>query len=157
MFELIALIALFIVLSGLFAMVDTAILSVSHGEVEELVTQKKHGALALRSVTRDITRSVIVVVIFTNTINILGPILIGQKAIAVFGSEVIGIMTAVLTLASIIFAEVLPKGLGSHYAPAVSRVAAPFILALVYVLFPLVFLLEKLVNLFKSGERVIGT
>jgi CBS domain containing-hemolysin-like protein len=157
MLELLFLIAGFIVASGVLSLTDAALLSISFAEVEELVTQRKTGATALRAVSRRLTRAVIVIVMFTNTINILGPILIGQKAIEVFGGTVIGYITAFLTFASIIFSEIIPKALGTHYAPKVSRVVAPIVLAFIYALYPIVVVLEKLVGIFKSGKRPIGT
>jgi putative hemolysin len=157
MLELITLTIGFILLSGLLALVDAAILSVSRAEIEELVGRGAWGSTALKAVNRRITRAVIVVVIFTNTVNILGPILIGERTVRLFGSTAIGIITALLALGTIVFSEVIPKSLGAHYAPVVSRIFAPFILGAAYVLFPIVWLLERLVNLFKEGKRAIGT
>jgi CBS domain containing-hemolysin-like protein len=111
----------------------------------------------LRAVSRRLTRAVVVIVIATNTVNVLGPILIGEQATAVFGSSVIGLLAAVLTLSTIIFSEIIPKALGTHYAPVIARGVAPVILACIYALYPVVIALEKLVSLFKIGMRPIGT
>ena len=157
MFELILYIVVFIVLSGLMAMVDAAVLSVSRAEVEELVQQKKWGANALQAVALRLPRAVVIIVVLTNTINILGPILAGKKAVAVYGDAVIGVVTAILTFGTIIFSEIIPKSLGAHYAPLISRASAPIILALIYGLYPLVLALAWVSRLFQSGERRIGT
>ncbi len=155
--SLLLLIAVFVLVSGVLSLVDAALLSISFAEVEELVAQKKMGSLALRAVSRRLTRAVVVLVIVTNTVNILGPILVGQEAVKVFGSTAIGVITAVLTFATIIFSEIIPKALGTHYAPFIARAVAPVILVSTYVLFPVVYPLEKLVGLFKTGKRPIGT
>jgi putative hemolysin len=147
----------FIVLSGVLAMTDAALLSISFAEVEELVAQKKSGALALRKVTRKLTRTVVVIVIFTNTVTILGPILIGEAAVRLYGSASIGFVTAALTLVSILFSEIFPKAIGSHYAQTIGRIVAPVILFFTAALFPVVYVLEKLVSLVKLGKRRIGT
>jgi CBS domain containing-hemolysin-like protein len=147
----------FITLSGLMSAIEAAVLNVSRGEVEELCVQKAYGAEALKKITRNITRPMVVLVIITNTINVLGPILAGQKAIELYGDVAIGIITAVLTLGTIFFSEIIPKSLGSHYAPYISRWAAPGIRGLIVGLFPLVRALEWFSNLLKSGERRIGT
>jgi CBS domain containing-hemolysin-like protein len=157
MFELSLYIIVFIALSGLMAMVDAAVLSVSAGEVEEMIAQNKWGAAPLKSIVGRITRAVVIIVLITNTINILGPILAGNKAIELYGNAVIGIVTAILTLGTILFSEIIPKSLGAHYAPAISRVSAPIILALIYALYPVVIVLEAISNLLKSGQRRIGT
>ena len=157
MIELLVLIVSFIFLSGLLAMIDAAVLSVTHAEVEEMVQKGKRGSRALQTLSRHITRSLVIIVIITNLINVLGPILVGQKAIELYSSSIIGVITAVLTFGTIIFSEVIPKSLGAHYAPIIARVAAPPILALIGILYPLVWLLEKMANLFKTGRRAIGT
>lgn len=157
MAEVILLIIGFLILSGTLAMIDAAILSVSAGEVEELMMEKKWGSVALKRITRHTTRAIIVVVIVTNIINIGGPILIGQKTEQLLGSQLIGIITALLAFLSIIVAEVIPKAIGAHYAPTIARYVAPCILTLEYVLSPLVYVLEKLTRLFRHGRRKIGT
>ncbi len=157
MAELLVLAVVFVMLSGLMALIEASIFNISRAEVEEMVTQGRRGAGALRSLTVRLSRAVIVIVILTNTINILGPILVGQKAIALFGSVAIGIVTALLTFATIIFSEIIPKSLGAHYAPQISPRVAPMVLGLTWLLLPIVAPLEWLTNLLKSGERSIGT
>jgi len=157
MIVLILYIVVFLFLSGLLALVDAAVLSVSRAETEEMALQQKPGAAALKLVKQKITQAVVVTVIVTNTINVLGPILVGQAAEDRYGRSVIGIITVILTLGTIIFSEIIPKSLGTHYAPPISRIAAPPIVALTYALYPLVFLLEKIAAFFQRGERQIGT
>ncbi|EAQ81853.1 hemolysin family protein [Blastopirellula marina] len=157
MFILILYIVGFILLSGVAALVDAAILSVSRSEVEEMVMKKLPGAIPLQAVKNRVTRAVVVVVILTNTINVLGPVLAGSKAVELYGDTVIGIVTAILTFGTIIFSEIIPKSLATHYAPLISRIAAPPILALIYVLYPIVLPLDWLSRQFQSGVRPVGT
>ena len=157
MIDVLLLIGGFVALSGLMAMIDAAVLSVTAADVEVMEHRKLPFATALRKVNDNITRSVIVIVIITNTINILGPILVGQKAIQLYGSTVIGIITAVLTFATIIFSEIIPKSIGAHRAPQISRLSAPAILACIYLLFPLVWILEKVADAFKTEDLKVGT
>ncbi len=157
MLELFLYIVIFFSLSGLMAMVEAAILSVSHGEVEELVIRGRIGANALKAVTNRMTSALVVIVILTNTINILGPILTGRKAIQLYGDPAIGVTTVVLILGTIVCSEIVPKSLGAHYAPQISSFAAPLIRLLVYLLYPVVIALEGFSNLFKAGQRRIGT
>lgn len=158
MIELVVSIIVFICLSGLMALIDAAILSVTVAEVEELVHHKAWGSTPLQAVKQRVTRAVVIVVILTNSINILGPILIGNQAASMgLGGFGIGLVTAILTLSTILFSEIIPKSLGAHYAPTIARVAAPIILALIYALYPLVVFLDWLSSLFQRGGRRIGT
>lgn len=147
----------FIVLSGIMALTDAAVLSVSAAEIESMAAKKKRGAAALRKLYKHITRGVVIIVAFTNTINVFGPIIVGQKAVELYGDPVIGIITAVLTFGTIIFSEIIPKSLGVHYAPGISRTAAPIILFFTYALYPLVVFLELISKLMQKGTRRVGT
>ncbi|OGJ66612.1 hypothetical protein A3G69_03075 [Candidatus Peribacteria bacterium RIFCSPLOWO2_12_FULL_53_10] len=157
MVELLLIVTGFVAVSGVFAMIDAAVLNVTPAEVEVMIAKKKWGAKELKSLLRHTTRAIIIIVICTNVTNILGPILAGQKAVALFGSNAIGTMTAFLTFATIIFSEIIPKSFGAHNAPRISRRIAPFLLLLITVFYPLVFVLERIVRLFKSGKRKVGT
>lgn len=157
MLSLVLMALTFVLLSGVLALVDAAILSVTNAEIGEMVMQRRWGAATLRSVKHRINRALAVIVIVTNTINVLGPILVGQKAIELYGNTAIGVVTAALTLGTIVFSEIIPKSLGSHYAPQVSRAAAPVILALIFALYPVAALLDFVSGLFRTGHRKVGT
>lgn len=157
MWILVLSIVVFLSLSGLMALVDAAVLSVTQEETEELVLTNKPGAVWLKRVKNQLTRGVVVIVIVTNTINVLGPILIGQQSVALFDTSAIGPITVILTLGTILFSEIIPKSLGAHHAPTIGRLAAPAIVVVSYVLYPLVYVLEKIAISLQRGERHIGT
>jgi CBS domain containing-hemolysin-like protein len=74
--QLILLIFFFIFLSGVMALTDAAVLSVSVAEIETMVKRRKRGTAALKKVYKHITRGVVVIVAFTNTVNVSGLFLI---------------------------------------------------------------------------------
>jgi putative hemolysin len=157
MTSLVLLILAFLLLSGLMAAVDAAVLSVTRPEVQELVLQRKPGARSLRSLQGELTRAVVVIVILTNTINVLGPVVISHRAVSSYGIGALGIVTVVLTLGTIVFSEIVPKAIGTRYATVISRIAAFPIRLLQFVLYPAVVCLEWLAVLFTPGKRRIGT
>ena len=65
MLELSAYVIVFVLLSGLMALIEAAILSISRGEIEELVLHKVWGARTLRAITQQLPRTVVVLVLFT--------------------------------------------------------------------------------------------
>jgi putative hemolysin len=157
MLQLASYIVTFFILSGLMAGIEAAVLSVSPGEIEELRLRRAWGAVALTAIKQRMTQALVVIVIITNSVNVLGPILIGYKAIQLYGDVVIALITVVLVLGTIVFSEIIPKLLGTHYAPHVSRLAAPAIRVLIYLLFPVVVALDWFASFFKTGQRRIGT
>ncbi|MDG2221999.1 MAG: CNNM domain-containing protein [Rubripirellula sp.] len=157
MLSLLLLIVIFLAFSGLMAAVDAAILSVSRPEIEVLVKKGKWGARRLSRIKHEIAKSVVVIVILTNTINVLGPILVSQKAYDLYGAQSVVAITIVLTLGTIIFSEIIPKALGAHYAPLIARLAAPAIQIGRLLLYPLVVVFAWLSKQFTRGKRRIGT
>ena len=157
MLELSLYIVTFFILSGLMAGIEAAVLSVSPGEIEEMRLRRAWGAVALTAITQQATRALVVIFIVSNSFNLLGPILAGLKAIQLYGDAVIAIITVILALGTIVFSEIIPKSLGAHYAPHVSRLAAPAIRVLIYLLYPFVVALDWFASLFKTGQRRIGT
>jgi putative hemolysin len=147
----------FLALSGLMAAVDAAVLSVSRPEIEVLIQEKKWGSRRLGQVKKEISQSVVVIVIMTNTINVLGPILVSRQAFDLYGAESIVAITAVLALGTIVFSEIVPKALGAHYAPLIARLSAPAILIGRYLMYPLVVGFAWLSKQFTKGTRHIGT
>ncbi|WP_161604628.1 CNNM domain-containing protein [Roseiconus nitratireducens] len=157
MLLLLLLIIAFLALSGLMAAVDAAVLSVTRPEIDVLVRDGRWGARRLSRVKREIVKSVVVIVILTNTINVLGPILVSQEAYSLYGAKSVAAITVVLTFGTIVFSEIIPKALGAHYAPRIARLAAPGILAGRYLMYPLVIVFAWLSEQFTRGTRPIGT
>ncbi len=157
MTTLLILVVLFLALSGVMAAIDAAVLSVTRPEISEMIAHGKWGARRLETMRNSLTRAVAVIVILTNTINVLGPVVVSWKATALYGSQVIAPTVIGLTLGTIVFSEIVPKALGAHYAPLISRVSAPLIRVIGFALFPIVVALEKLTKLVKRGKRTIGT
>lgn len=157
MLTLVLSITLFLLLSAVMAAVDAAVLSVTLPEVDEMLLAQRPGARNLKLVKQRLTRAVVVIVILTNSINVIGLILVSQLAVKTVGTGAIGLVVIVLTLGTIVFSEIIPKSIGSHYSPTISRYAAGPIRLLQMALLPLVVSLEWLSALFTSGTRPIGT
>ncbi|GAB4158006.1 MAG: hemolysin family protein [Planctomycetaceae bacterium] len=154
---LIVSLVLFIALSGLMAAVDAALLSVTQPEIDELIHRGKPGATQLKQAKRELTRSVAVIVILTNLINVLGPILVSQQAFDIYGPTAFLPITIILTLGTIVFSEVIPKALGAHYAPRIARWSAPAIRFFGLVMYPLGVALAWLSDKMMHGQRSLGT
>lgn len=157
MLSILLVIIVILILSGFFSGSEAALVSMSDAEVEAIVQQKKFGSWWLKNVHTKLGRSIITIVVFNNIVNIVGSIIVGQMVINMYGDAVLAVMTTALTFGIIIFSEILPKSLGIHYAEKASVLAAPIIFILTTVLLPLIVFLEWSTDLFKKGERKIGT
>lgn len=78
-----------------------------------------------------------------NTIaNTIGAAGVGRQANILFGSEWFGLVSAITTLLILIFSEILPKTIGTTYWKHLMGFTARSIRLLIFILFPLVKLVE---------------
>lgn len=142
--------------SGVCSCIEAALFAVPRSRVMVLKEQQKKGALELFLVKERLQRSIIVIVIGNNIVNIVGSIFVGVVASEVFGDTMLGIVSAVLTLVIIIFGEILPKAIGENNAERISLSVAPFLLGITKILSPLVWLLEQLTKRFTTVRKIVS-
>jgi CBS domain containing-hemolysin-like protein len=157
MFELATVIFIILVFSGFFSGAEAALVSITDPEVHALMQKKRMGSATLNRVNKQLNRSVITIVVWNNVVNIVGSITVGQIVINMYGDAILAVITTGLTFGIIVFSEIIPKAIGIHYAERVALLTAPFILALTIVMLPIIVGLEWVTNLFKKGERKVGT
>lgn len=157
MLELAIVILVILLFSGFFSGAEAALVSLSDPEVHSLADKKVIGSRILVRVHKQLNRSVITIVVWNNVVNIVGSILVGQLVITMYGDAILAVITTGLTFGIIIFSEIIPKAIGIHYAERVGVLTAPFIMILTTVMLPVIVLLEWITNLFKTGERKVGT
>ncbi len=156
MLTLILLIFIVIVGSGLFSGMEAALFSVSQSRIMMFVDKKRRGASSLLKIKNDLSKAIIVIVIFNNITNIVGSMFVGVMAARVFGSTWLGIISAIITILIIVFGEILPKTIGENYSEKISLFIAPILLILIRILNPIVWLLEKLTSRFSIKRNIIS-
>lgn len=138
MFIKVLLILILIGLSAVFSSSETAFTSLSYLKLQELM--KKHGK-AGQLVKRLSDRPNILlttILIGNNLVNIGASAIATQLTIELFGSRMVGIMTGILTLVILIFAEVTPKQIAILHGDRIAlRMAYP-IRALSILLYPFI-------------------
>lgn len=146
----IGLIVLFVLLSAFFAAAETAINSLSPAKVRTLVEEKKKGAHQLDWLKKHYHRTLIAVLFGNQFVDTLAAavttILVAQK----FDSIYLGLASGILTIISLIFGEALPKSLASVHAQRVGLLLSPFVRTFVWILTPLVWVLDHLINFMLS-------
>lgn len=90
----------------------------------------------------------IAAILCLNTIaNTIGAAGVGRQATIIFGSEWFGLVSAVTTILILVFAEIIPKTIGTTKWKHLMGFTTKSLTVLVTVLFPLVWIIEKLQNL----------
>ncbi len=152
MLELFTLAALVVVSSGVCSGSEAALLSVPELRVRQLAEEGGTSARTLLAMKEAPARPIAAIVVLNNVANIIGSMAVGSAAAVVLDSPWLGVFSALLTLAIIVFAEIIPKTIGSRYAETLALWLARPLAALVWSITPLLWLLERITSTFGGHE-----
>ncbi len=142
--------------SAVCSMIEAAVLSLPTLRARILVEERRKGAKDLLFIKENIAIAVACLVVLNNATNIIGAFYIGFKVAQLFGDQWLGLASAVITIAIIIFGEIFPKAIGERYKVTVGLLVAKPLHAIVWLMSPPVNMLLKLGGLFseKKAPRV---
>jgi CBS domain containing-hemolysin-like protein len=152
----ILLIFLIVAGSAFFSGIEAALFSVSPSRARLLAKQKKSGAQALVRIKEEIGKSIVVIVVFNNAINIAGSIFVGVLAAEMFGNAWLGAISALLTILIITFGEIIPKTIGERFAENIACFMAQPLLLSTKLFSPLIVLLEKVTDRFGATRKIVS-
>ncbi len=137
----VGLLSSFIVLSAFFSGTESAFTSLSPAQIASLRGRKDpRGPLVAELASRP-DRLLTTVLIGNNLMNIAASALATQITIRVFGSTAIGLMTGVMTLVMLMFAEVTPKQLAIAFNESICLRTARMIRVLSIIFHPVILLI----------------
>ncbi len=148
----IALVVVMMVFSALFSSTETAYSSVNKLRLKNYEAQgNKKASTALKLANRfdDVLTAVL---IGNNIVNIATSSVSTLIFVDWFGASGAGISTAVVTILVLIFCEVLPKSYAKRNAEKLALLFALPLSALVVILKPFVYILNKMSSIFKGGD-----
>ena len=147
---LIKLIILLILLclSAFFSSAETALTTVNKIKLKTMADDgDKKAANALKVVSRP-KKMLSAILIGNNIVNLSASSLATTIAIQIFGSVGAGIATGILTLLILIFGEITPKSIATNHATKLSLRFAPAVSALMWVLTPVIYIINTLASVF---------
>lgn len=150
---LLLFIALTLGVSAICSGSEAALFSISLVRVRQMAEGGGATAKALLHIRENMARPIGTIVVINNIANIGGSIIIGDLATDVFGNRWIGVFSAGLTLAVIIFAEIIPKTLGERYANIIAPLIAQPVRLLTLLFTPLVWTIERIVAPVVGGPK----
>ena len=143
--------------SFLCSVAEAVLLSVTNAHIALLEQQPKDKAGRLLRQHKDDINKPLAAILTLNTIaHTIGAAGAGAQAAVVFGSNSVGIASAILTLLILIFSEIIPKTLGAHYWKQLAPVTAYSLKYLVIILYPFVKMSEKLTGGLAEEPRLSG-
>lgn len=140
--------------SFLCSVLEAILLSSSHTYIEGLIAEGSSTGILMQKHKSNVDVPIAAILTLNTFAHTIGAAGAGAEATAIFGSEFFGIISAVLTLMILIFSEIIPKTIGAVYWKQLLPFAAYTIRIMVIVLFPMVWLLQKLTNLIQSEQGI---
>jgi len=132
--------ALALAVSFLCSILEAVLLSMNSSFVTVLEKKNPRAGGILKKLKKDIDRPLSAILSLNTIAHTVGAAGVGAQAQIVFGNAYVSITSAVLTLAILIFSEIIPKTLGATYWKEMAGFSAYATKVLIYLTYPLVLL-----------------
>lgn len=141
---LIIYITIALLFSFLCSVAEAVLLSVTTAHITVMEQEGKKSGKLLGELKSDINKPLSAILTLNTIAHTVGAVGAGAQAANVFGNNWVGLFSGLLTLAILIFSEIIPKTLGATYWRGLAGVTAHGLKVLVWVLYPFVVLSEFL-------------
>jgi len=147
-----------LILSAVFSGVEIAFFSLSDIKVRSLVEKKVKNAKKVQKLKSNPEKLLITILIGNNVVNIGAASLATVVATDLFGSSGVGIATGIMTFLILVFGEITPKSIANSKNEKISLLMAGPLLFLMYLLYPISFVLELITKLISklTGSKEVG-
>ena len=133
-------------LSAFFSASETALSTVNRIKIRTLCEEGNRRAQTLNGVLDQYSKMLSAILIGNNIVNLSASSLATSLAIDVWGNMAVGIATGILTILVLLFGEIVPKTSAMLNAERISLAIAGIIRALMWILTPVIFLIDMLSN-----------
>jgi Mg2+/Co2+ transporter CorB len=131
-------------ISALFSIAETALTAASRAKMHHAEKQGSKKAAIVNHLRQDSESLIGSLLVGNNLVNILATVLTTTVLTSLFGEAGVIYATAVMTIAIIIFAEVLPKTYAFNHADKVAMVLAYFVRGWLWLSWPLTWTIQKI-------------
>ncbi|MFC1494375.1 CNNM domain-containing protein [Thermodesulfobacteriota bacterium] len=144
-----------LVFSFLCSVAEAVLLSITPSYIAGLQQDRPKLAALLKRLKQENVDQSLAAILTLNTIaHTVGAIGSGAKATTVFGSTWFGLFSAIMTLMILFLSEIIPKTLGAVFWRNLVGTTAIFVRSLIIILFPLIWISERLTKLIAQGNSV---
>ena len=145
-----------IALSALCSMLEATLLSTPLSYITGLEEQGVKGSLRLKRLKQNPDRPISAILCLNTIANTVGASIVGSLVYEVYGDPLVGIFSTIFTLAILIFSEIIPKTIGTSYWRKLAIPASAIISGMIFIAFPLVWILEHMTKLISSGSNQVS-
>lgn len=103
-------------MSFLCSLLEASLLSLPRSQVESLVAQGSAAGRSIKILKDSIDRPLAAILTLNTIAHTVGAAGVGAQAAILFGDTAVGIASAIMTLAILVFSEIVPKTLGAVHA-----------------------------------------
>lgn len=135
-------------LSSFFSSAETAFTTVNKIRIRSLIESGNKRAKKVEKIIGNSGKMLSAILIGNNVVNLSASTLTTSLVIKLWGNYATGIATGIITLLVLIFGEISPKTLATHYSEKIALAYAPVIASLMYILTPVIFIVDNLAGMF---------
>ena len=132
--------------SFLCSILESSLLSTTLSYLQMREDDGDKSATLLKHYKQESDRPLAAILSLNTIANTIGAAGVGRQATLLFGSEWFGLVSAVTTLLILVFAEIFPKTIGTTRWRSLTGFTARTLRVLIWVLFPIVWCIEKLTH-----------
>jgi len=141
--------------SFLCSIAEAVLLSVTPSYIEGQKKKRPRRAALLKRLKLDhLDRALAAILTLNTTAHTVGAIGAGAKAAVIFGSTWFGLFSAAMTIMILFLSEIVPKTIGATYWSKLVGPMAIFVNALIVILYPIVWISERLTKYISRGKDV---
>ena len=145
-----------IAMSALCSTLEATLLSTPLSYITGLEEQGVKGATRLKRLKQNSDRPISAILCLNTIANTVGASIVGSLVYEVYGDPLVGIFSTVFTLMILIFSEIIPKTIGTSYWRSLALPASVIINAMIFITFPLVWILERMQRLISSRSTQVS-
>ena len=145
-----------ILISALCSTLEATLLSTPLSYITALEEQGVTGSALLKRLKQHPDRAISAILCLNTIANTVGASFVGSLVADESGSTTLGIISTVFTLSILIFAEIIPKTIGTCYWRKLAIPAASIINGMIFIAFPLVWILERITRLISSNSTQVS-
>ena len=131
---------------------EAVLLSVRPSYIGTLEANGKRGAKVLKKLTDNLDQPLAAILTLNTVAHTVGAAGVGAQASVVFGSEYLGVTSAVLTLLILVLSEIIPKTIGATYWQALAPSFGSMINFITRALYPCVWMTKKITRLISRSD-----
>ena len=145
-----------ILLSALCSTLEATLLSTPLSFITGLEEQGIKGAARLKKLKQNPDRPISAILCLNTIANTVGASIVGSLVYEVYGDALVGAFSTIFTLAILFFSEIIPKTIGTSYWRSLALSASSIISGMIFIAYPLVWILEKFTKLISSRSEQVS-